>query len=232
MPRGGIRCSSFAPTSTVTMPASTIASCIAMWREHVTDWRVLKLVWSYLRCMVCEGGEYVSVTRGISLGVLSPLMGAVPEATGRPDGTAGSALCPLHGRLGDPGQDAVGVTARCSASEHDSYNLKLEKHPDKTFIGRIDRGFDFLGYRFVAEGLSLAAQTKQRFVERATRLYEQGAAASRIGEYVRHWLTWVRSGCLEHVWDELLVGVMRSSDVLEWLQGTVLVSGFRWVTSQ
>ena len=84
-------------------------------------------------------------------------------------------------------------------------NLKLEKHPDKTFIGRIDRGFDFLGYRFVAEGLRLAAQTKQRFVERATRLYEQGAAASRIGEYVRHWLTWVRSGCLEHVWDELLV---------------------------
>jgi hypothetical protein len=65
-------------------------------------------------------------------------------------------------------------------------NLKLEKHPDKTFIGRIDRGFDFLGYRFVPEGLRLAAQTKQRFVERATRLYEQGAAASRIGEYVRH----------------------------------------------
>ena len=52
-------------------------------------------------------------------------------------------------------------------------HLKLEKHPDKTFIGRIDRGFDFLGYRFVAEGLRLAAQTKQRFVERATRLYEQ-----------------------------------------------------------
>jgi hypothetical protein len=88
-------------------------------------------------------------------------------------------------------------------------NLKLEKHPDKTFIGRIDRGFDFLGYRFVAEGLRLAAQTKQRFVERATRLYEQGAAASRIGEYVRHWLTWVRSGCLEHVWDEFLDGVSR-----------------------
>ena len=42
-------------------------------------------------------------------------------------------------------------------------HLKLEKHPDKTFIGRIDRGFDFLGYRFVADGLRLAAQTKQRF---------------------------------------------------------------------
>ncbi len=25
-------------------------------------------------------------------------------------------------------------------------SLRLEKHPDKTFIGRIERGFDFLGY--------------------------------------------------------------------------------------
>ena len=108
---------------------------------------------------------------------------------------------------------------------------KLEKHPDKTFIGRIDRGFDFLGYRFVAEGLRLATQSKQRFVERATRLYEQGAAASRIGEYVRHWLTWVRSGGLEHVWDELLVGVMRSYDFPGLVAGVctdVLFSGAPW----
>ena len=92
-------------------------------------------------------------------------------------------------------------------------HLKVEKHPDKTFIGRIDRGFGFLGYRSVAEGLRLAAQTKQRCVERATRLYEQGAAAGRIGEYVRHWLTWVRSGCLGLVWDAFLVGVSRGSGI-------------------
>ena len=29
-----------------------------------------------------------------------------------------------------------------------SAKLGLKKHPDKTFIGRIERGFDFLGYRF------------------------------------------------------------------------------------
>ena len=34
--------------------------------------------------------------------------------------------------------------------------LKLGKHPDKTFIGRIERGFDFLGYHFSPGGLSLA----------------------------------------------------------------------------
>ena len=198
-------------------------------REHVTDRRVLKLVGSYLRRMVCEGGEYVSVTRGISLGCpLSPLVGALYLKP----------LDDLMERLDRPYvryMDDWVILAKTRWALRRVVqqvntildDLKLEKHPDKTFIGRIDRGFDFLEYRFVAEGLRLAAQTKQRFVERATRLYEQGATASRIGDYVRHWLTWVRSGCLEHVWDELLVGVMRSSDVLVMVAG--VRAGFRSV---
>ena len=28
------------------------------------------------------------------------------------------------------------------------HDLKVEKHPDKTFIGRISRGFDFFWYQF------------------------------------------------------------------------------------
>lgn len=32
--------------------------------------------------------------------------------------------------------------------------LKVEQHPDKTFVGRISRGFDFLGYRFTSTGLA------------------------------------------------------------------------------
>jgi hypothetical protein len=50
----------------------------------------------------------------------------------------------------------------------------LERHPDKTFIGRIARGFDFLGYRFGPEGLSVAKATLGKFVDRALRLDEQG----------------------------------------------------------
>ena len=30
--------------------------------------------------------------------------------------------------------------------------LHVEQHPDKTFIGRISRGFDFLGYAFTPDG--------------------------------------------------------------------------------
>jgi RNA-directed DNA polymerase len=32
-------------------------------------------------------------------------------------------------------------------------SLRLEKHPDKTFIGKIEGGFDFLGTHFSREGL-------------------------------------------------------------------------------
>jgi len=42
--------------------------------------------------------------------------------------------------------------------------LGLEKHPDKTLIGSTERGFDFLGYHFGPEGLSIAQKTINKFV--------------------------------------------------------------------
>ena len=77
-------------------------------------------------------------------------------------------------------------------------SLGLEKHPDKTFIGRLENGFDFLGYHFSPEGLTLAAKTVENFVERAIRLYEQepgeACASSRFGLYVRRWVRWTGAG--------------------------------------
>ena len=72
--------------------------------------------------------------------------------------------------------------------------LKRQKHPKKTFIGKVQRGFDFLGYTITTSGLDIAPNTWERFVERVTRLYEQGAGSSRIGDYVRHWWRWVKAG--------------------------------------
>ena len=36
--------------------------------------------------------------------------------------------------------------------------LRLAKHPAKTFIGRIEKGFDSLGYHFSPQGVTLAKQ--------------------------------------------------------------------------
>ena len=98
--------------------------------------------------------------------------------------------------------------------------LDLSQHPDKTFIGRIDRGFDFLGYHFSrdADGeqaLGLAAVTVAKFKEKLFRLYEQArhatasarsgrprgtepsssdSIATHINNYERRWLAWARGG--------------------------------------
>ncbi len=73
-------------------------------------------------------------------------------------------------------------------------SLRLEKHPDKTFIGRIEKGFDFLGYHFSRDGLTVAKATIEKFLERAARLYEQepgeAEASARFGLYVRRWVRW------------------------------------------
>lgn len=59
--------------------------------------------------------------------------------------------------------------------------LGLEKHPEKTFIGRIEKGFDFLGYRFSRERLGVARKSLEQFVARLTRLYEQRTNAPEQG---------------------------------------------------
>ncbi len=58
----------------------------------------------------------------------------------------------------------------------------MEKHPDKTSIGYIDRGFDFLGYHFSRAGLTPARKTVQNFLDKLARLYEQQASAARLGQ--------------------------------------------------
>ena len=51
--------------------------------------------------------------------------------------------------------------------------LMNTKHPDKTFVGRIEKGFDFLGYHFHPDEFSLAKKPVENFLARAIRLYEQ-----------------------------------------------------------
>ena len=75
--------------------------------------------------------------------------------------------------------------------------LKLEKHPDKTFIGKIEIGFDFLGYHFSPDGLSIAEKTIENFYARATQLYEQKPGevnSSRLELYVKRWKRWTCAG--------------------------------------
>jgi hypothetical protein len=62
------------------------------------------------------------------------------------------------------------------------------------FIGRVSRGFDFLGVDFQPGApLAPSAVSLARKTEKIARLYEQGASQERIGRYETHWARWLRS---------------------------------------
>lgn len=73
--------------------------------------------------------------------------------------------------------------------------LRLSVHPEKRFIGKTARGFDFLGYRFrPGRKLRPAQQSIDRLITRARRLHEQGADLDRLRQYVWRWYRWLHGG--------------------------------------
>jgi RNA-directed DNA polymerase len=77
-------------------------------------------------------------------------------------------------------------------------SLAVEKHPDKTFIGRIERGFDFLGYHFSRVGLTIARKTIANSITKASRHNVQKRsrvlADAALEMYVKRWTRWASSG--------------------------------------
>ena len=176
----------------------------------IQDPRVLSLVQQYLRRTSERGGLFWESERGIPLGSpLSPIIGAffLTEVDHRLEKTGLFyirfmddilVLAPTRWKL----RRAARVLNQVLSS------LELEKHPEKTFIGRIEKGFDFLGYHFSRAELTVAGTTLKNFAARAIRLYEQEPEepidSSRLGEYVQRWFRWVGAGLEENgvVWSK------------------------------
>jgi hypothetical protein len=82
------------------------------------------------------------------------------------------------------------------------HQLKVEQAPDKTFIGKISKGWDFLGYHFDGKQLAVAAKTVEKHVLHYRQLYEQlsnkkatsDEMALALGLYVKRWQRWVIAG--------------------------------------
>jgi len=155
--------------------------------ELIREKAVLRLLQGYLQHLVDEDGNLREIRLGISLGCpLSPLMGAVY-------------LKPLDDALTDSGwfyarfmDDWVVLSAtrgklrqaikRANAILEE---LRIEKHPEKTYIGRVAHGFDFLGYQFdpnAPTGLMIAENTLNNHRERLRELTAEGADAEQIAK--------------------------------------------------
>ena len=74
-------------------------------------------------------------------------------------------------------------------------DLQLRLHTKERFLGKVCRGFDFLGYR-VQPGRRLrpSAESHRRLLAKFRRLYEQGASATTLRRYVARWCGWLWGG--------------------------------------
>lgn len=170
---------------------------------YIHDKALLNMLWQYMNRTVERGGVFKEITRGIARGCpLSPLMGAfflneLDEAFDK------NGL--FYVRYMDDILIMTQTRWKCRRAVKQLNEvfkrMKLEKHPDKTFIGRIEKGFDFLGYHFSPEGLRIANITWKNFIARLHRLYEQKKTDDNalviLGDYVRRWRQWVGAG-LDH----------------------------------
>jgi len=164
--------------------------------DSIHDQILIGYVWQFLNRCVEWGGLYEDIKKGIPRGSsLSPLLGAfyLMELDQKMESMDVKyfrymddilILAPTRWKL----KKAIRVLNK-------TFNeLKLEQHPDKTLIGRTERGFDFLGYFLKPGELTVSEKTIKRFVKRIARLYEQGADSIRIGQYVLKWLQWLLAG--------------------------------------
>jgi hypothetical protein len=81
--------------------------------------------------------------------------------------------------------------------------LKLTLHPDKTYIGKTEQGFDFLGYFIQPGGLSLSLKTTNKALTKLRRLYEQGKPITACRLYWQRFTRWATAG-LHHLIDDTL----------------------------
>jgi hypothetical protein len=160
-------------------------------RAHCHDPALLDLVSQYCGRTLMQDGYFHTVTKGISLGSpLSPLMGALYLSP------LDEAMAALPGIRYTRFMDDWVILARSRwhlrravrVMNQVLARLGLEQHPEKTFIGRVSRGFDFLGVDFQPGApLAPSAVSLARHTEKTARLHEQGASPERIGRYRQHW---------------------------------------------
>ncbi len=169
-------------------------------QQHVRRPAYLNLLQQYLHYSVEDGGEFFTPETGIARGCsLSPLMGAFH-------------LWALDNHFAHQKKIAY---ARYMDDfvilAHTRWSLRKQvkrlnqffneygftQHPDKTFIGKVEKGFDWLGGQFGTNGLKgVSLRAWANHVERLRQLYEQTQhwtkerQKERVARYRKRWKIW------------------------------------------
>ena len=167
---------------------------------YVKDKIVMNLLSQYLKRSIESGGLFTDIHQGISSGCpLSPLIASFYLYELDKD----MAKKPIFYRRY---MDDIIILSSSRwklkkaikiVNQHFE-QLKLKQHPDKTTIGRIKKGFDFLGCQFGEEKLTVSTKTLNNHIRRLTQLYEQKKHLPNwqmlLDDYRRHWIKWVYGG--------------------------------------
>jgi hypothetical protein len=169
--------------------------------KDIADPFIWRLLVQFVKRSVERGGTFKSIHCGISRGSpLSPIIAAY-YLKGLDEQMEGDTRY-FYRRY----MDDVIVLAKTrwhlrkairTVNQH-FHQLKVEQAPDKTFIGRIEKEFDFLGYQFGKEKITVSKRTIQNHIRRLSQLYEQKKHQPNwkmlLDDYRQHWVTWVYSG--------------------------------------
>ncbi len=169
---------------------------------HVRDKRVRRLLWQFLHYSVEDGGTFHTPAKGIPRGsALSPLLGAFHLTT--LDRSFEGSRTVTYARYMDdflvfaPTRWHLRKSVRRLNRALSAFGF--EQHPDKTFIGRTEKGFDWMGVWFTKKGATtVAPRAVTNFLTKLRRLYEQVRSQhhrvrlARMAQYVRRWAIWVR----------------------------------------
>ncbi|WP_239504309.1 reverse transcriptase domain-containing protein [Serratia marcescens] len=178
-------------------------------KQCITDPVLQDLIHQYLHYTVEDGGEFHTPEAGIARGcALSPLMGALHLYA--MDAWFGQQMERAK-KNGTPGiyyaryMDDVVILA------HTRWQLRKQvralnqffneagfcQHPDKTFIGRTARGYDWMGAQMSDVGVEgIAHRARANHLERLRRLYEQvrrwpaAQRRARMSQYRMRWTIW------------------------------------------
>lgn len=167
---------------------------------YIKDKFLLNLLAQYMKRTIERGGNFEEIDKGISAGCpLSPLI-------------ASFYLVELDKTMEDKPvfyrryMDDIIILAKTRWQLRKAIKtvnqffaqLKLAQHPDKTFIGKADKGFDFLGYQFDKANLTISTRTLKNHIRRITQLYEQKKGQPNwlalLDDYRHRWARWVTAG--------------------------------------
>ncbi len=180
------------------MRQDTLSAMVRLW---LPDPVLGDLIVQFIHYSVEDGGEFHTPASGISRGcALSPMLGA--SLLYHVDADFASCKEVFYVRYMDDFllmSKTRWALKRAVRRLHEFMQAGgFSLHPDKTQLGRLEKGFDWLGLWFGPNGQTMAPRALHNHNEKRQRLYEQArkqglsesATLERVRAYEKRWEQW------------------------------------------